>query len=66
MPISNERRHYLTMPDEAYKKQIEQEASAEDVSMSVYIIRRLDLLSEIERDPVGHALVKAIANVQPE
>lgn len=65
MPISNERRHYLTLPDEDYKKRLEQLANDKGMSMSTFIVWRLDLLEKIERDPVGKALVLAKTNGTP-
>ena len=60
MPISNDRRLYLTLPSEQYKLDIEREAKARGFSMSQYVIIRLEMLQLIEADEVGAALVKSL------
>ena len=57
MGISNERRHYLTLPNEDYKQQLIDEAASVNMSVSKYIVHRLDLLYKVESNPVGKALV---------
>ncbi len=62
MPINNDRRHYLTLPDAQYKVTLGQEAKGHGVSMSKYIIERLELLKRIELSPMGIALLDQLRN----
>ena len=61
MPISNDRRHYLTLPSSTYKIALEEKAAADGLSISAYILSRMALIDELEQHPVGKALVESIA-----
>ena len=59
MPISHQRRYYLTLPDRQHKEYLVEQAEAAGMSVSNYIVNRLALLEAIENTVIGAWILSA-------